>query len=146
MLDCTSNFVTAIKKSLKVGTVRQCKFDVEFRLDVFRLMFDGKGQSAPRGRGMTYTKADFPNNFPPDWDVTFDKHGDGCAIDFPIRLYPHIKFAPVFYRKVDDSVEVCNREGLHGNCDSICDKKSVLVIIFVLYYQDSVCEFHNAKL
>ena len=59
---------------------------------------------------MTYTKADFPNNFPPDWDVTFDKHGDGCVIDFPIRLYPHIKFAPVFYRKVDDSVEVCNRD------------------------------------
>ena len=43
-------------------------------------------------------------------NVNYDKHGDGCAVVFPVRLYPHVKFAPLFYSKVDDSVVPRSRD------------------------------------
>ena len=36
MLDCVSNFIDAINRRLRAGRVRNTKFTVEFRTDVFK--------------------------------------------------------------------------------------------------------------
>ena len=109
-MDAVSNLTTAMQRSLKLGVVRCCKFDVEFRLDVFKFLFDGKGQSTPGRQGKLYGARDFPDLFVSGWSVTYDKHGDGCAVVFPLRLHPHVKFAPQFYSKVDGSVVARSRD------------------------------------
>ena len=49
ILDCVSNFIDAINRSLRAGTVRNTKFTVEFRTDVFKLLFGGKKEVARKG-------------------------------------------------------------------------------------------------
>ena len=49
ILDSVSNSVDAISRSLRAGTVRNTKFTVEFRTDVFKLLFAGKGEVASKG-------------------------------------------------------------------------------------------------
>ena len=58
MLDSISSFLNGVTRSLRVGTVRNTKFTVEFRTDVFRLLFGGKGERANNGRGRASVSAD----------------------------------------------------------------------------------------
>ena len=46
VLDSISSFLDGVTRSLRVGTVRNTKFTVEFRYDVFRLLFGGEGEGA----------------------------------------------------------------------------------------------------
>ena len=43
MLDCVSSLITAVQGSLRVGTVHNSNFAVQFRTDVFASLFNGKG-------------------------------------------------------------------------------------------------------
>ena len=54
ILDSVSNFIDATSKSLRAGTVRNTKFTVELRTDVFKVLFAGKGEVASNGRGHLY--------------------------------------------------------------------------------------------
>ena len=54
-----------------------------------------------------YNEEEFPNNFSPAWSVNYNRHGDGCAVAFPVRLHPHLKFV---YRKTGDGIEACSRD------------------------------------
>ena len=45
MLDCVSALICDLQHSLSLGMIRCCKFSVEFRLDVFRHLFEGKGST-----------------------------------------------------------------------------------------------------
>lgn len=100
ILDCVSNFVSAVSASLKLGTVRLCKFSVEFRLDVFKFLFDGKGTTSSRTAGKLYNRGDFDSKyFPEGWNTVCDKLGDGCEIEFPVQMDIHIKYGPKCYLK-----------------------------------------------
>ena len=99
-MDYVSIFVSSINSSLRVGTIRCCKFNFEFRLDVFKFLFGGKGQQTQHQRGMDYNKEDFDSKyFSTDWHVHYDRLGNGCEVDFPIHLYPSIKFSARSYFK-----------------------------------------------
>ena len=54
IMDCASNFVTAIQASLHCGTIRNCSFSVLFCTDVFKFLFSSKGvvTSGRRGRSL----------------------------------------------------------------------------------------------
>ena len=96
ILDSVSNFIDAISRSLRAGTVRNTKFTVEFRTDVFKLLFAGKGEAASNGRGYLYQQADFNSgHFTPGWHQCWDRLGDGCKVVFPIQMHSYIKFSPV---------------------------------------------------
>ena len=87
--------MTTIHKSLKSGINRNNRLDIEFRTDVFRFLFNGNGRTPPRGRGLFF---DFEQTyFGDNWYIQYDKLGDGCRIDFPVRLESRIKWSSVVY-------------------------------------------------
>ena len=105
MLDHVSDFISCIGKSLKCGTIRASKFCIDFRLDVFRYLFNSKGKD--KGSGKLYEKDDFNSDyFGEDWWFVVDKNGDGCCIDFPVELRPAVKFSPKVYSKSSDGTTV----------------------------------------
>ena len=93
--DAASHLIAAVQRSLKSGVNSNNRLDLEFRTDVFRFLFNGKGRNPPKGRGLFYDADDFDRTyFTDDWCVAYDKLGDGCAIDFPIRLDSKIRSSP----------------------------------------------------
>ena len=93
--DTISHFTAAIQRSLKTGINSNNRLDLEFRTDVFRFLFDGKGRTPPNGRGLFYDLDDFNKTyFKDNWYIAYDKLGDGCSIDFPIRLDSKIRWSP----------------------------------------------------
>ena len=98
--DNISNFITAVQSSLRVGTVRNSKFLVSFRCDVFVFLFHDKGSGISGKRGRMFSEADFDlKYFSSDWFVSYDKLGDGCKIQFPIHLNSFVRFSPLTYTK-----------------------------------------------
>ena len=57
--DNISDFITAVQNSLRVGTVRNSKFLVPFRCDVFVFLFHDKGSVVSGRRGRMFSEADF---------------------------------------------------------------------------------------
>lgn len=101
VLDHVSDFISSVSKSLKCGTIRASKFSIEFRLDVFRYLFNSKGRA--RGSGKLYEKDDFNSDyFGEDWWFVLDKNGDGCCVDFPMEMRTAVKFSPIMYSKCSD--------------------------------------------
>ena len=96
--DAASHLIAAIQKSLKSGVNCNNRLDLEFRTDVFRFLFNGKGRNPPKGRGLFYDMNDFDTTyFKDDWYLAYDRLGDGCTIDFPIRLESKIRWSPKVY-------------------------------------------------
>jgi len=94
-----------INHSLKVGVNRGCHFTVNFRTDVFRFLFKNRGRTSEHGSGHLYELDDFnPVYFPPDWFKAFDKLGDGCEVEFPIRMCSRLKWSAVVYGKCSTNV------------------------------------------
>ena len=53
-----------------MGVNKSCKIELEFRVDVFRFLFKGKGRT-PTGRGLYYDLDDFDSTyFCADWYKT----------------------------------------------------------------------------
>jgi len=83
-----SSLILGIQCSLRQGINLNCKFNVEFRLDVFSYLFNGKGSLPPSGQGKLYNVDDFnPTYFPFNWFIVYDKLGNGCKVDFPPYAY-----------------------------------------------------------
>ena len=98
IIDATSHFKAAIHRSLKAGVNCNNRLDVEFRSDVFRFLFNGKGRNTPTGRGLFYNIEDFDGTyFENDWYIAYDRLGDGCSVDFPIKLESKIRWSPIVY-------------------------------------------------
>ena len=86
--DSVSNFIISLAASLRLGAIRKCSFSVPFRMDVFRHLFNDSGVKPIRGHGKNYYKDDFAERyFPSGWHIVHDHLGDGCEVDFPIRLH-----------------------------------------------------------
>ena len=87
-----------MQRSLKLGVNLNCTFSVEFRVDVFNFLFKGKGRAPPAGHGLFYDLNSFSTTyFPVDWHVVYNKLGDGCRIDFPVRLESKLKWSSKVY-------------------------------------------------
>ena len=70
-MDSISSFVTAIKGSLRVGTIRNCTFSIPFRTDVFNFLFNCKCIVVSGRRHKAYSEVDFnPQLFPSDWFIS----------------------------------------------------------------------------
>lgn len=106
--DCCSNLMHAIKDSLKCGCTRKNDFTVNFRLDCFKVLFDGKGRDDRSRRGCLYELSDFPDSFfNKNWYKFLDKHGEGYEVDFPIRMKPGLKWNSNGFCKLDSGELIC---------------------------------------
>jgi hypothetical protein len=63
---------------------------VPFDLDVWRYLCRGKGQTS--GRWLLFQKEDFERfpSLPHHWYHFLNIHGEGKAIDFPLKLRPYL--------------------------------------------------------
>lgn len=61
-----------------------------------------KGTLVAHRRGKQYRLSDFDDHFPKGWNTLYDKHSDGCTVDFPIIMLPSIKYGPRHYMKESD--------------------------------------------
>ena len=96
--DAISSFLCSLHSSLNVGTIRCCKFSIEFRIDIYNFLFDGKGSKPTSGKGLLYYQDDFHSEyFSEDWFLSYDRLGNGCCVDFPIRMQPTLKQGPTRY-------------------------------------------------
>ena len=101
--DSVSNFIISLAASLQLGAIRKCSFSVPFRMDVFRYLFNDSGVKPIRGHGKNYYKDDFAERyFPSGWHIVHDHLGDGCEVDFPIRLHSKLRWSSVVYHKCED--------------------------------------------
>lgn len=105
--DSVSSLILGIQGSLRRGINLNCKFNVEFRVDVFSYLFSGKGSLPPSGQGKLYNLDDFnPTFFPGNWFIVYDKLGNGCKVDFPVRLESKLKWSPTVYDKLPNGTVV----------------------------------------
>lgn len=105
--DSVSSLILGIQGSLRRGINLNCKFNVEFRIDVFSYLFSSKGSLPPSGQGKLYNLDDFnPTFFPGNWFIVYDKLGNGCKVDFPVRLESKLKWSPTVYEKLPNGTVV----------------------------------------
>ena len=109
--DNVNSLILGIQCSLRRGINLNCKFNVEFRLDVFSYLFSGKGSLPPSGKGKLYNLDDFnPTFFPINWFIVYDKLGNGCKVDFPVRLESKLKWSPALYDKLPNGTVVVRKK------------------------------------
>lgn len=87
--ECVSSLLFHITKSLHAGSIRSCNFSVPFRFDVFRFLF---------GDCTTFNLVDFRSRlFPSNWFIVFDKHCNGCRVEFPLTMTCKLRYGPNCY-------------------------------------------------
>ena len=76
---------------------------VPFRTHVYMFLFSRKGKEPSHGLRHWYENEDFNTEYFPSWSKCHDKLGDGCTIDFPIRLHMQkLKWSTRTFIKQDD--------------------------------------------
>ena len=75
VLDCASVFMHHVGNSLSAGTIRK-KLRIDMPSDVFRFLFDGKGNSVGRGYKENELHDFDENYFYNEWYANYDAHGD----------------------------------------------------------------------
>ena len=102
-------------ESLNAGTVRSSTFSVPFKFEVYRYLF---------GNLTNLFETDFPSNlFPSNWFVVHDKYGNGCSIDFPIKMTRKLKYEPKSFFKARDGTMIAKpRIFTEVICVNLCKK------------------------
>lgn len=60
---------------------------LNFRHDVFKYLFCGRGRNLVYGRFALFDLRDFSKcNLPQDWYTIYDIHGDGTKAHFPVKM------------------------------------------------------------
>ena len=73
-------------------------------MDVFRYLFRDRGTKPTRGLGKLYQTVDFSEQFfSSEWEV-YDRLGDGCQVDFPIRMHSKLRWSPIVYTQGEDGM------------------------------------------
>lgn len=92
VLDSVSEMVFHIQRSLAAATITMNQLCLDMNTDVFRFLFNGKGIDAGKAY-KEYKLSDFDKKyFLGEWYVNFDENGDGCAIDFPLKMKSCIRW------------------------------------------------------
>ena len=67
---------------------------------MFKFLFKDKGKACPHKFGKFYTFEDFDNTFfSSEWNKCYDQLGNGCRLEFPLRMHNKIQWSPVVYLK-----------------------------------------------
>ena len=74
---------------------------VEFRHDVFKYLFFGKGKACSDKNWKMYEEIEFSKcGFPANWNIIVDQHGDGIKLSFPVKMRTFLAISPKTYHKV----------------------------------------------
>lgn len=101
-----------------MGVNRGYHITINFRTDVFKFLFNNKGSKYQHGPGWVFELEHFDNTFfPINWHRAHDRLGDGCEVQFPVRLHGQLKWAQTVYIKDSDSGEVTPK---NKNFEEVC--------------------------
>ncbi len=89
------NFAAGILSALK--TVSIFPFYIHMKLNVWRYITYKKGTASQHQGHVLYSKEDFQwfKTLPNHWWYCVDKHGEGKAVDFPIKIKAVLSWSPV---------------------------------------------------
>ena len=88
--------IVPLLKSKAIKAFHNSQFAM--RHDVYRYLFHNRGTQARDGKHFMFNLKDFNRlNLPPYWWYVLDSNGQGKAIDFPIKIKPHIGKSPKYF-------------------------------------------------
>ena len=103
---------------------------MDFATDVFRFLFGGKVVDVGKGY-KEYNLTDFSAEYFVDgWHANFDENGDGCAIDFPLKMKSCIQ-----WRKVKGLIKT---QGQSHSSSLFVERVYVFVVKYVHLHSTSV--------
>ena len=77
------------------------RFTLEFRHDVYKFLFYGKGEEAKEKNWGLFYESDFSKcKLPPYWNSIYDKHGVGVKIRFPLKMRKFLHLSPKTYQSI----------------------------------------------
>ncbi|CAB3981177.1 Hypothetical predicted protein [Paramuricea clavata] len=86
VLDCVDRLRREILSCLKRKGPQQ-RISIDFRHDVYKFLFVGKGKQAEQRGYILFEENDFSKcRLPKYWNCLFDQHGDGIKINFPVKM------------------------------------------------------------
>lgn len=101
---CIDRMRFALLEALKHKGPEQ-KVSLEFRHDVFKYLFCGKGRTAAEKNWTLLEETDFNKcKLPINWSCIFDSHGDGIMVRFPVKVRKYLTLSPKSYEKVGDKI------------------------------------------
>lgn len=78
---------------------------LEFRHDVFKFLFKGKGRQAEERNWTLFEENEFARcKLPSNWGCLYDKHGDGTRIRFPVKMRKFLALSPKAYHRVGTDI------------------------------------------
>ncbi|CAB4031911.1 Hypothetical predicted protein [Paramuricea clavata] len=107
VLDCVDRLWREIMSCLKRKGPQQ-RISIDFRHDVYKFLFVGKGKQAEQRGYILFEENDFSKcRLPKYWNCLFDQHGDGIKINFPVKMRHFLaRSRKSFVRKGGRMVEV----------------------------------------
>lgn len=103
------DFVNGIQTSLKAKSLATVY--IRMGLDMWRYITQKRGIASEHKGYTMYQKEDFSRfkDLPSDWYYYLDQHGQGTAIDFPVKAKPVLSWTPARYHSVDGRLEKAKR-------------------------------------
>ena len=93
ILDAVSSLSCNIIKSLKLGLIRCCSFNVCVCRDVFNFLFNNNGNRVVRKPGKMFNRCDFSDKYFNDGDFVYiNNHNESIRVVFPVYMYSYVKF------------------------------------------------------
>ncbi|XP_031551421.1 uncharacterized protein LOC116288732 [Actinia tenebrosa] len=97
--DIIQHYVDGLRRELLEALTHKLPeqtITLEFRHDVFKYLFHGKGEKRKEERNWTiYREEDFlRSQLPKNWNGIYDRHGDGVKIMFPIKMRTFLGMSP----------------------------------------------------
>ena len=81
------------------------RLSLEFRHDVYKYLFNGKGRDAKEKNWGLLDENDFSKcKLPPNWNCIFDKRGDGVKLRFPLKMRKFLQLSPMTYQRVAEDI------------------------------------------
>jgi len=88
--------VSSILKSKSVKSLHST--DIRIDHDIMRYIFRGLGEVSADNHSMLYERADFDRfNLPPYWYYCLNEHGQGIAVDFPVKIRLMLSYTNTYY-------------------------------------------------
>ena len=107
--ECVDRMCVSLMDALRHKGSEQ-RLTLEFRDDVYKYLFLGKGRTAVEKNWNSFYENDFCRcRLPTNWNSIYDKHGDGVEIRFPLKLRTIFQLSLRTYKRVGETIVEAQR-------------------------------------
>ena len=130
LIEGSRRFAVGMLTGLKSSS--HSPFYIDLELDIWRFVSHDKGIPSEHRGHFLFQKNDFTRfkYLPKHWWYFFNEHGEGFAIDFPIKIKPVLSWSPVHHFNKDGILCKAPRYPLEKLCVEIAKKPCNLENVF----------------